>query len=77
MRVSTEEMETTVNIYKTDETAKLYSCDPRFMRKMDRLCEKYPNEYKVVGRDEISATYSFPKKRLKFSHSSEVKANNA
>lgn len=31
---------------------------------MDKLVEKFPDTYKVMKRDELSATYTFPKKLI-------------
>ena len=75
-RISTDEMETTIVISKNDKLAKVYSCDPIYMRKLDKLCEKCPDEYKLVSEDGYSKTYSVPKKRIRFARA-VLKKDNA
>ena len=60
------EQETIVNTDADTKMASVYTADPVYMRKLDKLVEKYPDTYKVVKEDELSKTYEFPKKLLSF-----------
>lgn len=66
MSISREEQETIINFSAGDKTAQVYTCDPVYIRKMDKLCERCPESYKVIKQDEYSKTYSMPKKLVSF-----------
>lgn len=66
MNISREEQETIINFSADDKTAQVYTCDPVYIRKMDKLCERCPESYKVIKQDEYSKTYSMPKKLVSF-----------
>ena len=57
----------TVVIYNAEEKlAEIYTADPVVIRKLDKMVEKYPDEYKVIKQDSISKTYSCRKKLISF-----------
>jgi hypothetical protein len=60
------EQETIVNSNAEEKMAEVYTADPVFIRKLDKMVEKYPETYKVIKQDEISKTYQFPKKLIRF-----------
>lgn len=66
MSISREEQETIINFSADDKTAWVYTCDPVYIRKMDKLCERCPESYKLIKQDEYSKTYSMPKKLVSF-----------
>ena len=74
MNVSRNEMETTVTYVRSEKEARLYTCDPVVVRKLDKLCQDYPQEYRCVKREQDigAAFYVFPFKRLRFGHASNA-----
>lgn len=67
--LSRYEQETIINFNAADDTAELYTADPVWMRKLDKLAEQNPGQFKV-GRSErcegtvIAKRYLFPKKLI-------------
>ena len=54
-------------IYQFGElTATLYTRDKAVMRKLDTLVTDFPDIYKLIEKDEISKTYSFPKSYISY-----------
>lgn len=71
MNITRLEQETIVNFNAAEDTASVYTADPVYMRKLDKLCEQFPDTYKFM--EELSAkrckeskTYSMPKRLVKF-----------
>ncbi len=60
------EQETVVNYNNEERTCSVYTADPVVMRKLDALCEKYPEQYKCIKVTDISKTYEFDKKLISF-----------
>lgn len=58
------EQETIINYNQEENLADVYTCDAPLIRKLDQLCEKYP-EIIVTKSDEDGKTYSLPKKWVK------------
>ncbi len=61
MKLSRYEQETIVNYNAGEQTATLYTRDKAVMRKLDTLVADFPDTYSLMGQDEVSKTYSFPK----------------
>ena len=61
-----EEQEVIITTSAADELAEVYAADPIYIRKMDKLCERDPENYKLKKRNEYSATYTMQKKLLRF-----------
>ncbi len=61
MKRSRYEQETIVNYNAGEQTATLYTRDKTVMRKLDTLIADFPDTYSLIGQDEVSKTYSFPK----------------
>ena len=61
------EQEVTISFNAEDDTAEVYAADPVWIRKLDRLAEQNPEQFKT-GRVEtsegkiISKRYTFPKR---------------
>jgi hypothetical protein len=61
MKLSRYEQETIVNYNAGEQTATIYTRDKAVMRKLDTLVADFPDTYSLMGQDEVSKTYSFPK----------------
>ena len=66
MKLSRYELETIVNYNAGEQTATLYTRDKAVIRKLDMLVADYPDTYKLIGQDEVSKTYSFPKSYVSY-----------
>ena len=68
--VPKSEMETTIRFDAEGKTAELWTCDIRYIKKLDKLCEIYPNDYKKVKSesfgDATAVWYTLPKKFIQF-----------
>lgn len=64
MKLLKEEQEVCITFDKIGDNAKLYTSDPSWIRKMDKMCEKNEDLFKCIKRDDVSATYEFPKKNV-------------
>lgn len=60
------DQETTINIYRDEDTAEVYTCDTTMMTKLDRRCKEYPDVYRLVRQDEYGKWYELPKSRISF-----------
>lgn len=56
------EQETVINCTADMDTAEVYTCDPVWMRKMDKLCASRPDVFSLAHDDGVSKTYLCPKK---------------
>lgn len=66
MKLSRYEQETIVNYNAGEQTATLYTRDKAVMRKLDTLVANFPDTYKLIGQDEVSKRYSFPKAYVRY-----------
>lgn len=66
MKLLRYEQETIVNYNAGEQTATIYTRDKAVMRKLDTLVADFPDTYKLVNKDEISKTYSFPKSYVSY-----------
>lgn len=71
MALTNIERETIINFNAAEDTAEIYTADPVYIRKLDKLCEQFPDTYKFM--EDLSAkqckeskTYSMPKRLVKF-----------
>lgn len=60
------ERETTIRWDAEEKVAHIWTCDPVQVRKLDRLCEEHPEEYKVIRRDDNGVRYTAPAKLIRF-----------
>lgn len=58
------ERETIINFNDAEKTASIYTCSQSLIRKLDILCEKYPDQYKLDTMDSVSKTYTCFNKKL-------------
>lgn len=63
--LSRYEMETVINFNAEGKTATVYTRDKSILRKIDALCARFPDTFKVIAEDSISRTYEVPKKLVK------------
>lgn len=66
MKLSRYEQETVVNYNAGEQTATVYTRDKAVMRKLDTLVADFPDTYSLMGQDEVSKTYSFPKSYVSY-----------
>ncbi len=66
MKLSRYEQETIVNYNAKEQTATLYTRDKAVMRKLDTFVADFPDTYSLIGQDEVSKTYSFPKSYVSY-----------
>ncbi len=65
--LSRNEQETIILIYPTQELADIGTSDPVYIRKLDKLCQQYPEIYKLVRENQYGEkSYTVPKKMLAF-----------
>lgn len=64
-RLSNLEKETIINFNDAEKTAEIYTCNNSWIRRMDALAKERPGEVCKTGSDEVSATYTVPKKWIK------------
>ena len=60
------EMETIVSYNDEEREADVYTASKQVTRKLDKLCEQYPDTYRCVKRNPLQATYRCPKSHIRF-----------
>lgn len=58
------ESETIINYNDEEATAEYYTCNAANVRRMDLLCEEYPDTFQKTRSDAESAVYRFPKRLI-------------
>lgn len=76
IRLSNYERETIINFNEEEPTASVYTCSKALIKKMDTLCAKIPDLYRLKRQDGFSKTYEFPKKYLTIRKLQPNKARN-
>lgn len=66
MKLSRYEQETVINYNAGEQNATVYTRDKAVMRKLDTLVADFPDTYNLIGQDEVSKTYSFPKSYVSY-----------
>ena len=69
MGLSRLEQEVVINFNAEENTASIYTANPTWVRKMDKLVEKNPDEFRLVGEETmdgevVSKVYECPKKYI-------------
>ena len=62
MRLSRYEKETIILLNAAEDTASIYTADPVWKRKLDKLVEKNPQCYQGVRADESARSIPMPKR---------------
>jgi hypothetical protein len=63
-----EEKETIITYDESNNIAEIYTCSQNIIKKLNKLCDKYPDQYKLKNEDKLSKTYITSKKLIKFSY---------
>lgn len=58
------EQETIIGLNEEEKTADIYTCSPKWIRKLEKAALKRPDLYVLIRKDECSVTYSCPKKLI-------------
>lgn len=71
MNYSRAEQETSIVWDEDEKVAHIYTSSPVTMRKLDKLCAAYPDEYKRTwteqsGERVTAANYTVPSKRIRY-----------
>lgn len=72
MMYSRAEQETSIVWDEEEKVARIYTASPVSMRKLDKLCEEFPNEYTRIWVEQgtkgqvTAAKYTVPSMRIKF-----------
>ena len=67
MGISRQEQETIISFNAEEDTATIWASDPSWIRKMDKLVDSNPDEFKCTRQEEmdgqvIQKRYEMPKK---------------
>lgn len=60
--LSRYEQEVIINFNAEEDTATLYTANPQWIRKLDRLVEQNPEQFEMYRQEKISKAYRFPKR---------------
>lgn len=72
MNLTRYEQEVVINFNADDEMATVYSANPAWIRKMDKLCREFPDVFRIRRWTEVSKTYEMPKKYVRIGRPREV-----
>lgn len=61
------EQETTINICADSNVAHVYTCDPRYVRKLDKLVNTCPEDCQLIKQADPGFFYEIPVSYIKFS----------
>ena len=61
MKLSRYEQEVVINLNADEEEATVYTANPVWMRKMDKLHKEFPDIIRLKSWTEVSKTYVLPK----------------
>ena len=66
MKLSRYEQETIINFNAGEAMAKVYTCDPAVIKKLDALVIEFPEVYRCIGYTDIDKTYEMPKSSVSY-----------
>ena len=72
MNLTRYEQEVVINFNADEDTATLYSANPAWIRKMDKLVQDFPDVFILKRQTEISKTYELPKKLVRIGKPREL-----
>ena len=72
-RISRSEMETTIRWDAEEKVAHIWTCDPVYIRKLDKLVAEAPEAYKCTKRTDDGAWYEVAAKYIRFGKPVQVK----
>ena len=65
MKLSRYEQEVVINLNADEDEATVYTANPAWIRKMDKLCKEFPEVIRIKSWTEVSKTYVLPKNLVK------------
>ena len=65
MKLSRYEQEVVINLNADEDEATVYTANPAWMRKMDKLHKEFPNVIWLKSWTEVSKTYVLPKNLIR------------
>ena len=65
MKLSRYEQEVVINLNADEDEATVYTANPVWMRKMDKLHKEFPDIIRLKSWTEVSKTYVLPKKLVR------------
>ncbi len=65
MNLTKYEQEVVINFNASDASASVYTANPVWIRKMDRLLNEFPELVKLNECTSVSRTYVLPKKLIR------------
>ena len=72
MNLTRYEQEVVINFNADEETATVYSANPSWIRKMDKLCREFPEVFRTKRQTGASKTYEVPKKYVRIKKPREL-----
>lgn len=72
MKLTRYEQEVVINLNADEDMATVYSANPAWIRKMDKLVQEFPEVFRVKRQTEISRTYELPKKLVRIGKPREL-----
>lgn len=72
MNLTRYEQEVVINLNADEDMATVYSANPAWIRKMDKLVQEFPEVFRVKRKTEISKTYELPKKLVRIGKPREL-----
>lgn len=72
MNLTRYEQEVVINLNADEDTAMLYSANPAWIQKMDKLMQEFPEVFILKRQTEISKTYELPKKLVRIGKPREL-----
>ena len=67
MKLSRYEQEVVINFNADENEATVYTANPAWMRKMDKLCKEFQEVIRLKSWTEVSKTYVLPKNLVRIS----------
>ena len=65
MKLSRYEQKVVINLNAGEDEATVYTANPVWMRKMDKLHKEFPDIIRLKSWTEVSKTYVLPKKLVR------------
>lgn len=72
MNLTRYEQEVVINLNADEDMATVYSANPAWIRKMDKLVQEFPEVFRIKRQTEISKTYELPKKLVRIGKPREL-----
>ena len=66
MKIPRIEQETVITYNAQEDFAEIYTCYPPMIRKLDKLAQENPDEWKMLRVQSGGKTYSCPKELVSF-----------